>query len=204
MHPFVDTARFRPGAAPSDYLLLVSQLLPYKRVDLAVEACSRLGRPLVIVGEGPERARLERLAGPAVTFLGRVDEEHLARLYAGCAALLQCGEEDFGMAALEAQASGRPVLAYGVGGARETVVDGQTGLFFATQTVAAVEDALRRFEALRVDTTVIRQHAEYFDEEHFRRAMRRFVATVCAESPNPDARSRALATITPGRPTRYS
>jgi glycosyltransferase involved in cell wall biosynthesis len=204
VHPFVDTARFRPGTAPSDYLLVVSQLLPYKRVDLAVAACSRLGRPLVVVGEGPERARLERLAGPSVTFLGRVDDERLARLYAGCAALLQCGEEDFGMAALEAQASGRPVIAYGVSGARETVVDGQTGLFFATQSLDAVEDALRHFEALRWDATIIRQHAEQFDEAHFRRAMLRFVATVRAESLATDARDRTLATITPGRPVRYS
>lgn len=204
VHPFVDTARFRPGAAPSDYLLVVSQLLPYKRVDLAIDACSRLDRPLIIVGEGPERAHLQRRAGPSVKFLGRVDEEHLARLYAGCAALLQCGEEDFGISALEAQASGRPVIAYGMGGALENVLDGQTGLFFAEQSVDAVQEALRRFDGLRFDPALTRQHAQQFDEEHFRTAMRRFVEAVYAESPVPGARPPFLADSPAGHPIRYS
>jgi glycosyltransferase involved in cell wall biosynthesis len=168
VHPFIDTDRYRPTAAPEDYLLTVSQLLPYKRVDLAVAACVRLGRKLIVVGEGPERARLEALAGPETTFAGRVSEAELAALYAGCTALLQCGVEDFGMAALEAQASGRPVIAYAAAGALETVVEDVTGVYFHEQSVDSVTEALRQWERARFDPAAIRAHAERFDEAHFR------------------------------------
>jgi glycosyltransferase involved in cell wall biosynthesis len=168
VHPFIDIDRYRPMAAPEDYLLTVSQLLPYKRVDLAVAACARLGRRLIVVGEGPERARLEALAGPDTIFAGRVSEAELAALYSGCAALLQCGVEDFGMAALEAQASGRPVLAYGASGALETVREHRTGLFFAAQSVDDVVATLRAFNPTEFDTAAILAHARQFDESHFR------------------------------------
>jgi glycosyltransferase involved in cell wall biosynthesis len=158
----------------------VSQLHPYKQVELAVRACTRLARPLVVVGEGPERARLQALAGPAVTFLPRVDEGDLVSLYAGCAAFLQCGEEDFGIAALEAQACGRPVIAYGAGGALETVIEGETGTFFRIQSVDALEEALRDFDARRFDPAVARAQAERFDEAHFRVGMLRAIAALAA------------------------
>ncbi|HEV2238905.1 MAG TPA: glycosyltransferase [Ktedonobacterales bacterium] len=168
VHPFIDTDRYHPVAAPDDYLLVVSQLLPYKRADLAVAACARLGRRLVVVGEGPERARLEALAGPRTTFAGRVSEAELTALYAGCAALLQCGVEDFGMAALEAQASGRPVVAFAAAGALETVVDGISGVYFHEQTVERVVEAIERLDRARFDPLALRAHAEHFDEAHFR------------------------------------
>lgn len=171
VHPFIDFDRFHPTARVEDYFLVVSQLLPYKRVDLAVAACTQLGRRLVVVGEGPDRSRLQALAGPTVTFAGRVSEPELATLYARCAALVQCGVEDFGMAALEAQAAGRPVLAYGEGGARETVIHQRTGLHIATQTVEAVTAALRGFDPADFAVTPIREHARQFDEPHFRRGI---------------------------------
>lgn len=170
VHPFIDLQRFQPvpTAEVRDYFLVVSQLLPYKRVDLAIQACTRLGRRLIVVGDGPERTQLERQAGPNVTFLSQVSNRELASLYAHCTALLQCGEEDFGMAALEAQAAGRPVLAYGAGGALETIVEGQTGLFFRTQSQAALSEAIHSFEALTFDPTIARSHASRFDETRFR------------------------------------
>ncbi len=180
VHPFIDIDRFRPAALTQDYCLVVSQLLPYKCVDLAVEACRRLGRRLIVVGEGPERAHLQQLAGPATTFLGRVSEEDLASLYAGCAALLQCGEEDFGMAALEAQACGRPVIAYGAAGALETVVDGQTGVYFADQSVHGLLEALRTFDPTAYDPAVVRAHAQRFDESQFRTRMLRVIQSAGA------------------------
>lgn len=177
VHPFVDTRRFHPSnardVASHPYFLVVSQLLPYKRVDLAVEACTRLGASLIIVGNGPELERLRRLSGPTVHFAGRIPDAELARLYADCAAFLQCGEEDFGMAALEAQASGRPVIAFGASGALETVRDGVTGKLFAVQSVDALVDELRHFSPGQYDTATIRRHAEQFDESRFRAGIMR-------------------------------
>lgn len=180
VHPFIDTAQFQPDPAGGhgDYYLTVSQLLPYKRVDLAVAACTALRKPLVVVGEGPELAHLRQQAGPTVSFAGRVPEDELTRLYAGCTAFIQCGEEDFGMAALEAQASGRPVIAYGVSGALETVRAGVTGHFFAEQTLDAVAETLRTFNPDEFDPRAIRAHAEQFDEDRFRRGMRREIESV--------------------------
>lgn len=185
VHPFVDTRRFQPGGTSEGYFLVVSQLNTYKRVDLAIEACNRLGRRLVIVGAGPERARLERLAGPTVSFLDRVSEEQLPKLYANCAALLQCGEEDFGIAALEAQASGRPVLAYGASGALETVIAGETGLHIPEQTADAVTETIRAFDDRDFDSARVRRHAEQFDEAHFRARMLQVIASSLGEAPRP-------------------
>jgi glycosyltransferase involved in cell wall biosynthesis len=174
---YIDTKRFVPATqskanggftdGSDGYYLTVSHLLPYKRVDLAVEACTRLGKRLVVVGQGPEQAKLQRLAGPSVTFYSHVDEARLAELYAGCGALLQCNVEDFGLIALEVQASGRPVLAYGVGGALDTVVPDATGAFFAEQSADALTDALASFDPTAYDPRVIRAHAEQFNEAHF-------------------------------------
>ncbi|HEX6122605.1 MAG TPA: glycosyltransferase, partial [Ktedonobacterales bacterium] len=119
-------------------------------------------------GDGPERARLERLAGPRATFYRRVGEAELARLYERCAALVQCGVEDFGMAVLEAQAAGRPVIAFGAGGALETVVPGETGLFIGEQSLEAVTEALGAFTPRQFDPAASRAQAERFDEAHFR------------------------------------
>ena len=119
-------------AAIEPYFLIVSRLQSYKRIDLAVQAASRLGLPLRIVGRGPDEARLRALAGPTVEFLGRVPDAERVRLLQRCTALIVPGSEDFGLTALEAQAAGRPVIAYGAGGSLETVVEGQTGCLLPT------------------------------------------------------------------------
>jgi glycosyltransferase involved in cell wall biosynthesis len=182
VYPFVDIHGFHPTPtgrqASQTYYLTVSQLLPYKRVDLAVEACTRLGAPLVVVGRGPELERLQRVAGPKVHFAGRVSNNELARLYAECTALLQCGEEDFGLAALEAQASGRPVIAFGASGAQDTIKDGITGKLFSQQSVDAVVTELQHFAPDQFDSVVIRAHAEQFDESRFQRGIMREVRRV--------------------------
>ena len=175
IYPPVDVSRFRIDEAPGEYYLVVSALTPYKRVDLAVEACTRLGRRLLVVGSGPEEGRLRALAGPTVQFLGWCDDVRVAELYGGCRALLFPPLEDFGIAPLEAMAAGRPVIALGAGGARETVVppvEGEppTGLFFARQTVDDVAEAIRRFEASaqQFEPKALRRRAEAFDRPLFR------------------------------------
>jgi glycosyltransferase involved in cell wall biosynthesis len=149
------------------FYLVVARLLPYKRVDLAIRACNRKGARLVVAGEGPARPALERLAGPTVTFVGRASDQQLRDLYVGSRALLQCGSEDFGIAPLEANAAGRPVVALGAGGAVETVVDGETGILFAEQTESSVLEALDRLEAASWDPKDLRSHAERFGEARF-------------------------------------
>ncbi len=177
IHPPVYTSRFHISPEQDDYYLVVSRLVPYKRIEIAVEAFNLLKRPLLIVGEGRARASLERKAGPTIRFLGRVSGEELARLYARCRALIFPGREDFGIAPLEAQASGRPVIAYAAGGALETVVEGKTGLFFHEQTPEALAEAVLEFErrAADFDPEAIRESAERFDVRHFREKMRLFV-----------------------------
>ena len=168
VHPPVDTSRFVPSAdGPSDYALIVSALVPYKRVELAVSAFSRLKRPLWIAGDGPEKAKLQATAGESVRFLGSVSNDALPGLYARAKFFVLPGEEDFGIAPVEAQAAGRPVLALGKGGALETVVENETGVFFAEPTVASLLDGIARIDRLSADPTRIRAHAERFDARRF-------------------------------------
>ncbi len=170
VYPPVDTGRFVPaaeGPAPEGYALIVSALVPYKRVELAVSAFSRLKRPLWIAGDGPARARLERAAGPSVRFLGAVEQDALPKLYAGARFFVLPGEEDFGIAPVEAQAAGRPVLALGRGGALETVVDGETGVFFPLPTVASLLEGIEKIDGLAADPLRIHQHAAQFDVARF-------------------------------------
>lgn len=178
IYPPVDTARFETDRAPGDYYLVVSRLIPYKRVDLAVEAFNRLGLPLKIAGDGRDRQRLQRRARPNIEFLGRVSDAEVAELMRGCRAFLFPGEEDFGIAPVEAQAAGRPVVAYGAGGALDTVVDGVTGVHFNHQTSEALEQAVRRLERLPVDAGRIVEHARRFDAAVFNRALTELVARV--------------------------
>ncbi len=180
IHPPVDCSSFQPAAAVDDYYLVVSRLVPYKRVDLAVRAFNELGLPLLIAGDGRDRARLQRLARPNVRFLGRVSERALRDLYARCQALIFPGEEDFGLTPLEAQASGRPVIAYAAGGALETIVDGQTGLFFSERTPQSLVEAVRRLRATDFDPEAIRRQALRFDVAVFRERFQAFVAEVSA------------------------
>ncbi|NPA90975.1 MAG: glycosyltransferase family 4 protein [Chloroflexi bacterium] len=179
IHPPVDTRRFRPASRPpGDYFLVVSRLIPYKRVDLAVEACTRLHLPLIVVGDGRDRKALERMAGPTVTFLGRVSQEELVELMQGARAFLFPGVEDFGIAPVEAMACGRPVIAYAGGGALDTVVPGVTGEFFHEQRVESLMDVLRDFDPFRYDPLACRAQAEKFDTTVFRQKFLAFVEEV--------------------------
>ncbi|HEV2828123.1 MAG TPA: glycosyltransferase, partial [Pyrinomonadaceae bacterium] len=146
--PPIDVSRFQneTTAGSDDYYLILSRLVPYKRIDLAVKACAQLNRPLFIIGDGPDRARLESLAGPQVQFLGRQSDEAVARYAARCRALIFPGEEDFGMTPLEVNAAGRPVIAFRGGGALETVVEGVTGVFFSEPTSSSLAQAIQDFE----------------------------------------------------------
>ena len=168
VYPPVDTEFFRPDSvAPERYALIVSALVPYKRIDLAIEACRLAGVPLKIVGEGPERAALERFASADVEFLGRRSDEEIRNLYRRAAVTLLPGEEDFGIVPLEAQACGRPVVALGRGGALETVIEGETGLLVDEPTPAAFGDAVRRAVDRSFDAIAIRRHAERFSRARF-------------------------------------
>ena len=177
IYPPVETDLFVPnGQAPEDFYLVVSRLVPYKRVDLAIAAANRLKRRLVIVGDGPQRRRLKAMAGPTVTFLGWVREDaRLADLYARCRAFLFPCFDDLGTAAIEVQAAGRPVIALSHGGALETVIPGTTGVFFDRQDVEAMVEAIERFERMTFDPAACRRNAERFDRRIFRE---RFAATV--------------------------
>ena len=169
IYPPVDVGRFAGEIRPSgDYWLIISRLVSYKRFDLAVRACNRLRVPLVIAGEGPERQRLERMAGPTVRFAGRVSDEEAATLVRGCRGLLFPGEDDFGMVMVEVQAAGRPVVAYARGGARDAVLDGATGCLFQDQSEDALIAAMERALGMDWDAAVIREHADAFRPERFK------------------------------------
>jgi glycosyltransferase involved in cell wall biosynthesis len=176
IYPPVDTGRFGISQRNDGYFLVVSALVPYKRVDLAVDACTRTGDPLLVVGDGAEAQRLRARAGANVRFLGYADDTAVREAYEGCAALLFPGEEDFGIVPVEAMACGKPVIAYGRGGATETVVDGATGLLFAEQSVDALAGAIERFRGMAFDAAGIRAHAERFDGAVFRERMLAAVA----------------------------
>jgi len=175
--PPVEVSRFSfdPAIKAEDYFLIISRLIPYKRIDLAIEACNRLRLPLVIIGDGRDLERLKRLAGPTIRFLGRLSDQEVLHYYARCRALLFPGEEDFGITPLEAQACGRPVIAYGSGGALASVVEGITGVFFYEQTVDSLATALASFDERRYEPETIRSHALEFDMPRFRRRILQFI-----------------------------
>ena len=173
IHPPVDTETFTPPAADPDrsYDLIVSALVPYKKIDLAVAAYNRLGWPLKIVGDGPEYRALRKPAGSNVEFLGPLGADDLLRLYRGARAFILPGEEDFGIAVLEAQACGTPVVAYSRGGARETVLEGKTGLFFDEPTPESLLAALDKLKGLTFNKSIVRTHALGFSRDIFKEAM---------------------------------
>jgi glycosyltransferase involved in cell wall biosynthesis len=188
IYPPVDLDRFTPVREGADYYLVVSALVPYKRVDLAVLAATRSRRRLVVVGSGPEEARLRALAGPSVSFLGWRSDAEVAQLYARCRAVLFPSVEDFGIVPLEAAAAGRPTIALARGGALETMVGLDAGgpptaVFFETQTVEAVTDAMATFEAAthRFEPAALRAHAARFDRPRFAREMREWILGRWAE-----------------------
>jgi glycosyltransferase involved in cell wall biosynthesis len=171
VEPPVDLALYRGVARVGDFYLVMARLQSYKRIDLAVEACSRLGLRLKVAGDGPDRTRLESVAGPSVEFLGRVTDSEARDLLSHCLALLCPGEEDFGLAPVEAQASGRPVIAYRAGGALDTVIDGETGVFFSPQTLDALTDVLARFDPHSFEGSRLRDNAERFSLDTFKDRM---------------------------------
>ena len=176
--PPVGVERFASDTASGDFFLVVSRLNSYKRIDLAVAACSSLGVPLVVVGDGPGREKLERMAGPTVRFTGRLADDEVARLFERCRALILPGVEDFGLTPLEANAAGRPVVAFAAGGALDTVVPGETGVLFHESTASALMDALATVAAQPWDSARLRAHAEKFAEPVF---VARFRAAVASE-----------------------
>jgi len=171
VYPPVDTDFFHPDAAPAErYALVVSALVPYKRIDVAIAACRLAGVPMKIAGDGPDRAALERAAastGADVQFLGRVSDDDIRELYRRSAVTLLPGEEDFGIAPLEAQACGRPVVALGRGGALETVVPGETGFLVDDMTPGAFAEAIAQAIDRTFDAAAIRRHAERFSRARF-------------------------------------
>ena len=173
VYPPVDTEFYRPSdVAPDRHFLIVSALVPYKRIDLAIDACRVAGARLRIVGEGPERESLMRQAGPDVEFRGWLSNEEIRDEYQRAAAVLLPGEEDFGIVPVEAQACGRPVVAFGRGGALETVRDGETGVFFDELTPTSLASALERVSAMAIDSHRIRAHAEGFARDRYAAQMR--------------------------------
>jgi glycosyltransferase involved in cell wall biosynthesis len=174
IYPPVDTNRFLPARRVDDYYLTVGRLVPYRRLDLLIEAFNKLDRPLLIAGSGRDRDRLEALAGPAVTFLGYVPDDELPDLMARCRAFMWPGEEDFGIAPIQAMAAGRPVIAYARGGALDTVIPG-TGALFAEQSVTAIIDAVQAFDPTTADPTFIRERARRFDAAVFKQQISHFV-----------------------------
>ncbi|HWQ60530.1 MAG TPA: glycosyltransferase [Candidatus Fimivivens sp.] len=173
--PPVDTKRFHISPYRGDYFLMVGRLIAYKRFDIAVEAFTRLGIPLKIAGRGPELKRLRKMAGPNVEFLGRVPDDDLSRYYAECRAFVFPQEEDFGIVAMEALASGRPVIAYRGGDIEERIEEDVSGIFFDRQTPEAIMEAVVAFDDTAFDPERIREKALPFDKEEFKRKIREYV-----------------------------
>lgn len=192
IYPPVEVQDFSGGEAPGDYYLITGRHVSYKRIDLAIEACNRLGRRLVITGTGPDTAALRKLAGPTVEFVGQCSFADLKRYYAGARAFLMPGEEDFGIAPVEAMASGRPVIAFASGGALETVVPGVSGVHFTAQTVESLVGALTSFEGSEAafDPAAIRAHAATFSRERFLTEFAAFVEEALAVRQDPLAAYR--------------
>jgi len=181
IYPPVDTKKFskksvtRYPLPATPYFLLVSRFTPYKKIDLAIEAFNQLQQPLVIVGSGREEKNLKKIAGPTITFTGSINDQQLIYLYQHCQALIMPQEEDLGLVAIEAQAADKPVIAYQQGGATETIIDGQTGIFFPTQTVDSLASAVKQSMTCSWRRQVIRKHAKQFDQAIFKQKIKQFV-----------------------------
>lgn len=175
LHPPIPVGQFTPSKTTEPYFLILARLLPYKRLDIAVEAFNRLHWPLLVVGDGPAMPMLRRIAGPTVRFAGHVGDEEARHHLSHCQALIWPGEEDLGLAPLEALASGRPVVAYQAGGVLETLVDGVTGAFFPRQTVDSLVETLRTFNPDDYDPGVLRAHVSEFDVFVFQQRLRQFI-----------------------------
>jgi len=175
IYPPVDISRFEPANRIEDYYLIVGRLVPYRRIDLLIEAFNRLDLPLLIAGSGRDRERLQGMAKSNIQFLGYVPETDLPDLMARCRAFISPGEEDFGIAPIQAMAAGRPVIAYAAGGALDTVIPGETGHLFADQTVADIIKAVETFDPGSIAPARIRHYAAKFDVSAFKQQMTTFV-----------------------------
>jgi glycosyltransferase involved in cell wall biosynthesis len=177
IYPPVAVQRFCPHQPRESFYLAIARFVPYKRVDLIVAAFAQLGYPLVVIGDGSERDRIQSLATANITFLGYQPDAVVANYLQRCRAFIFAAEEDFGITAVEAQAAGAPVIAYGKGGVAETVLSGQTGLFFAEQTVESLIHAVKEFETGCHEWNPMhsRQNAERFSELNFRQQFAAFV-----------------------------
>lgn len=174
IHPPVDARFFQLADREEDYYLIVSALVPYKRIDLAVEAFNRTGFPLKIVGQGPDYKKLKKSARANIQFLGSLEAQDLLQVFQGAKALIMAGEEDFGITSLEAQACGVPVIAYGRGGATETVIPEKTGLFFPELRIESLLEALDKFRVLEFNKTTIRANAVKFSRDVFKEKVSAF------------------------------
>jgi glycosyltransferase involved in cell wall biosynthesis len=187
LHPPVELGRFRPGPIGEHYLV-VAELMAHKRIDVAIEAFNRLRRPLTVVGDGPELRRLRRLAGPTVTLTGRVADARVAQLMSSARALVVTAAEEFGIAAVEALASGRPVIALGAGGVLESVRDGETGVYYERAEPDALAEAVEAFDPLAIDPRACVDAARRFDSADFQHRLRAIVADAVAAERSPKTR----------------
>jgi glycosyltransferase involved in cell wall biosynthesis len=181
IYPPVEIDRYKPTGEPGKFFLIGGRAANYKRFDIAVDACSRLGLPLKVFGDGPAMDDLRRRAGSSVEFVGPINDEEKIRLFQDCIAFFNPQEEDFGITPVEAMAAGRPVFAYGAGGALETVVPGVTGELLDEQNWETLADRLLDFKPEKYDSAAIRAHAERFSTEAFHRNIRDFVETKYAD-----------------------
>jgi glycosyltransferase involved in cell wall biosynthesis len=177
IYPPVEVDRFVPAPVREKFFITVTRLVPHKRIEILVKAFSELNLPLLVIGDGPELPHLLRIAGPTIKFLRYQSDEKVAELLGKARAFVCATEEDFGIAMVEAQAAGCPVIAYGRGGVLETVIDGTTGIFFSEQSVESLIDALQRFERMHSDFQISQlvENAKRFDKECFKMKFREFV-----------------------------
>lgn len=175
--PPVNTDFFVPGKPQGDFFLVVSALVPYKRIDLAIEAFNRLKLPLVIIGDGPEYRRLKQAAGKTISFRGWATNEEVRDAYQGCRALIFPGEEDFGLTPVEAQACGKPVIAFARGGAIESVREGETGLLFREQTAESLTSAVQAFQREEFDPAIARRNSLRFSRDVFKRNLNDYITS---------------------------
>lgn len=190
IYPPVDTSKFskisktKSKILNTKYFLIVSRLVPYKKVDLAIKACRLLKQNLVIVGSGSEKAKLKKISDKGITFLGEVSDEQLVALYQNCRALIMPQKEDFGIVAVEAQAAGKPVIAFNCGGSRETIIDHKTGLFFDKSTVNSLSLAMQEFNLCVWDVKIIQAQAQKFDSKIFKNKITKLAEAECLKFQN--------------------
>lgn len=175
IYPPVDIERITPTKSHKDYFLIVSQLTPYKNIDLAIEAFNKIKQPLVIIGDGPEYKRLTQLAEPHVELKGFLDDETVVEYYQNCRGFIFAGSDDFGISPVEAMAAGKPVLALREGGALETIIEGKTGEFFDAPIVELLADGVRRIMEGKYDADSIRRHAEQFSTQRFLKEIKTYI-----------------------------